>query len=450
VLLNRLDSRIDRNLSAQVSELRTLARTAVDPATGQPFTSAAGLMRLAIARAVPDQYETMFSVVAGHPDARSAQTPPARLDGDAALLARVGAITAPVSGTMGSDRGAVRYAAVPVVVSGSSQPSGVFVVAWFRDLEAAEVRSAVAVLAVVGSLAAVVIAALSWLAIGRLLVPLRRLRDAARRVSERDLSARAEMSGRDEVSDIAAAFNGMLDRLEAAFAVQRRFADDAGHELRTPITIVRGNLELLSDDAAVRSEQRAVALDELDRMTRMVDELLMLARADQPDFLNLQQVDLDAFTAELDAKVRAIAERDWQVGAAPAAGAQRVVVDRQRLTQAALQLAQNAVTHTEPGGRIVITLALAAGRLQIAVHDDGPGVPAGDRERIFARFARGGTARRVGSGAGLGLAIVQAIAVAHGGEARFVDPPDGHGALAVLSVPAAPALPAAAQPVGSR
>ncbi len=224
----------------------------------------------------------------------------------------------------------------------------------------------------------------------------------------------------------------MLDRLESAFAGQRRFLDDAGHELRTPITIVRGHLELMGDDPQERRETLALVTDELERMSRLVDDVLTLAKAEQPDFLDLETVDVETLSREVFAKAAALAERDWQLGAV---GRGMIVADRQRLTQALVQLAQNAVQHTAEGDSIALSSSVTEGRARFSVRDWGPGVSAAERERIFERFGRGTAARR--EGAGLGLAIVRAIAEAHGGGVELESRP-GEGARFTLELPLDP------------
>ncbi len=183
----------------------------------------------------------------------------------------------------------------------------------------------------------------------------------------------------------------MLDRLESAFAAQRQFLDDAGHELRTPITIVRGHLELMGDDPAEREETMALVMDELDRMARIVNDVMVLARSERPDFLNYEAVDVAALTQEVAAKAQALAPRRWSV---ERAGRGVIVADRQRLTQALVQLAQNAVQHTGEGDAIILASSVADGRARFTVRDTGPGVPVQERERVFERFARGSGERR--------------------------------------------------------
>jgi signal transduction histidine kinase len=224
----------------------------------------------------------------------------------------------------------------------------------------------------------------------------------------------------------------MLDRLETAFATQRQFVDDAGHELRTPITIVRGHLELLSDDDPEdRRETVELVTDELDRMSRMVNDLLLLAKAEQPDFLRPEPVEIEALTAELHAKLAAIAPRVWRV---ESIGKGVIVADRQRLTQAVVQLAENATKHTDTGAIVVLGTLVADGEARIWVRDTGAGIPPEDQARIFSRFSRGSAGRRT-EGAGLGLSIVAAIARAHGGRVELSSPPR-QGATFTLVVPA--------------
>jgi signal transduction histidine kinase len=262
------------------------------------------------------------------------------------------------------------------------------------------------------------------------LAPLRSLRDTARSINESDLTRRIEVAGDDELADLARTFNAMLDRLELAFASQKAFISDAGHELRTPITIVRGHLELLGDDPEERRETIELVTDELDRMARLVNDLLLLAKAQRPDFLQPEDIDAGELTRELFAKAAALAPRDWRL-AGVASG--RIVADRQRLTQAVMNLSQNAVNHTMEEDAVELGSIVENGSMRMWVRDTGPGVDAADRTRIFERFARGASASR-SDGSGLGLAITRAIAEAHGGRVEL-DSSSGRGALFTLTIP---------------
>ncbi|MCK9929778.1 HAMP domain-containing histidine kinase [Frankia sp. Mgl5] len=430
VLLARADERVDRGLARQVAELRRLATASVDPRTSRPFTDVRELLEAHLERTIPGSNETMLALVDGRPFRRSAEEPVYRLDNDPRVVAAFVAGPQPRYGTITTPAGEVRFATVPVQVAGAPE-RGVFAAAVFADRERAEVQEVVRVLAIAGFAALALAGAGGWLVAGRVLAPVRELRRTAQAISDTDFSRRIPVAGRDEIAELARTFNSMLDRLEDAFATQRAFVDDAGHELRTPITIISGHLELLSDDPAERTETVALVTDELDRMSRMVDDLLTLAKARQPDFLRVADVDLVAFTDDLMARVGALAPRRWRLAEA---GSGTAVMDRHRITQALVQLAQNAVQHTGVGDEVRLGCRSRAGVVRFWVADSGPGVAPEDRDRIFERFARGRPGRGTSEGAGLGLAIVRAIAVAHGGDVQVLGGP-GEGATFELAVP---------------
>jgi len=429
VLLNQLENRITADMRQEVTEFRKLVG-GHNPTTGEPF--GADLRAIAdtyLLRNEPQPGEAVLVFVDGafH---RSTDDPPHDLAADAALVARWTALRDSAYGEVdGGPAGSGRWLAVPVTIDGAVR--GHVVVAEFGAERRAEIDRAVRMMALACLLVIVVVAAGGYLAMGRALRPLRQVTDTARVIGETDLSRRIAVSATDEVADLARTFNAMLDRLEGAFAAQKAFVADAGHELRTPITIVRGHLELMGDDPAERAETVALVTDELDRMNRMVDDLLMLARAEQPDFLQLDRVDVAPMTHEVYAKAVALGERDWRLGEVAEVS---IRADRQRLTQALAQLAQNAVQFTSPGDRIELSARVAHGRLLLTVRDTGPGVEPEDRERIFARFARGRDGRARAEGTGLGLAIVAAIAHAHRGTVA-VDSIPGAGAAFTLVLP---------------
>lgn len=283
--------------------------------------------------------------------------------------------------------------------------------------------------ALVGLLSLVIVTAASGWVAGRLLRPVARLRDTARDISARSLDERLEVTGHDDLTDLQVTFNDMLDRLESAFTTQRRMLDDAGHELRTPLTVVRGHLEVMDQhDPDDVEETRALLLDEIDRMSRLVDDLLVLAKSRRPDFVRREPVDLAALGDGVVARCRALADRDWQSSFSASGTAP---VDGQRLTQAMLQLADNAVRHTQPGDTITIGSRSSLTTLELWVADEGPGVDPEMREAIFDRF----TSTGAHDGFGLGLSIVSAIAQAHGGTIRLDDTPPGEGAVFRIRVP---------------
>jgi len=257
--------------------------------------------------------------------------------------------------------------------------------------------------------------------------PLRRLAGVAARVDAGDLAPRMHPtpSSSRELLVLGDAFNHMLDRLAHAFEGQREFIADASHELRTPLTVIRGQLDVLaSDDHASREDllhaERQIQA-EVARITRLVDDLLLLAQSEHREFLHVADVELSEFVTELWDGLSLTAERNFEVGRLSPV---TVRADPDRLAQALRNLARNAIEHTvAPDGLVRIDVELAStDSVVLAVSDDGPGVPEQAREHVFERFYRTDPARtRAAGGAGLGLAIVRAIAEAHDGTISVSD-----------------------------
>jgi signal transduction histidine kinase len=279
-----------------------------------------------------------------------------------------------------------------------------------------------------GALSIVLALIASYFAAARVTAPLRRMAAVAARVDSGDLEPRMDPppgSG-DEVHVLADAFNGMLDRLAVAFRGQREFIADASHELRTPLTVIRGQMELLttSSDPQPAEVARVGALVETEimRISRVVDDLLLLAQAEQRDFLRIERVDLAEFVDEIWNGLSLTGDRQFELGPLPPG---RLEADPDSVAQALRNLGRNAVEHTAPGTGVVrleVTVEAAA-RVRFTVRDNGPGIPADRREWVFDRFHRTDAARsRARGGAGLGLAIVRAIAEAHGGTVTASDP----------------------------
>lgn len=220
------------------------------------------------------------------------------------------------------------------------------------------------------------------------------------------------------------------DGAESSFETQRRLLDDVRHELKTPITIVRGHLELMdTNDPADAESIRQLGISELDRMTRLIGDIDLLAAVEADNF-SMGDVQLTALTQRLYEMVGVIPGHTWSVEQF-AEGIIRG--DRDRLLQAWLQLAENASKYTPEGSPIEIGSAIHPSGAQLWVRDHGPGIPAAMRHRVFRRFDRGVGKRTVG-GSGLGLAIVDAIAKAHGGHCTVADTPGG-GATLTLEIP---------------
>ena len=193
---------------------------------------------------------------------------------------------------------------------------------------------------------------------------------------------------------------------------------------------MRGHLELLEDDPEERRETLALVTDELDRMGRIVEDLLLLARREEPNFLDLSTVDVGTLTDALLANVKALAARDWVIDVR---GQGVIVADRQRLTQAMMQLAENAARYSSSSKPIALGSIVSGGEARFWVRDHGPGIPEHEQETIFQRFRRGAGPGR-SEGAGLGLAIVKAIAEAHHGRVELESAP-GEGTVFSIVVP---------------
>jgi two-component system sensor histidine kinase PrrB len=290
-------------------------------------------------------------------------------------------------------------------------------------------------LLVLGGLGTVLVGGLSWWLAGLALRPLGRLREAAGRVSTtRDLSTRLPSDGApEEVSELAASINSMLGRLErsasetdAALEATRRFAGDAGHELRTPMTALQANLGTLRRNPDLSPSDRRAALAgaerEAERAARLLEMLQTLARGDAGAALPRESVDLPALT---ESAVEAARSRHpdvtWHLKAPR--GELRVTGWPDGLRALVDNLLENAARHGRPGGEVRTELAANGAALVLTVDDDGAGVEASERERIFERFRRGNGARTDGSG--LGLALVRQQARLHGGEVSISDSPLG-------------------------
>jgi two-component system, OmpR family, sensor kinase len=436
----RIDNAVNDRADQEIAEFTELQRGG-DPTTGRPFTTVEALVDLYLRRNVPAESEALIGYWEGAPRLGS-ESPHPELVKLPAFLALVDRRL----DTGGAERLDTPYGEVLVNVAPvrGSTTTGALVIASFLSGEHAELNRVVRTYVVISVLLLGLITAGAWWQAGRLLSPLRTLRDAARDISESDLSRRIPERGNDDITALTRTVNQMLSRLELAFAGQRQFLDDAGHELKTPLTVLRGHLELVDpQDRAEVVATRDLLLDEIDRMSRLVADLTTLAKTDRPDFVQPAPVDVDALLRGVLEKCRALGPRAWRLDETAGVTAD---LDDQRVTQALLQLAQNAVRHTRPGEQVAVGARMVDGaagspvpdtggadRLELWVRDTGPGVPDTDKDRIFDRFVRGADAA-TDDGFGLGLSIVSAIARAHGGSVRVEDAPGG-GARFVLSLP---------------
>ncbi len=403
LLLVEVDDRVNRALEQETTEFSAYAETHA----GTARSVAEAHLRLQY----PDEHEAHLAVLSDGIVVQRAENTYA-LEHDRAVVGAITAAPRPWGVTV-TPAGPFRWAKVHATAGGTEVW---FVTGYFEDGVAAPVSSTIRVLVLVSLVGLVIAALIAWLVAGVVLAPVRAVRQAAAQITEDDLTRRIAVSGSDDVAALASQFNAMLDRLEQAFREQRAFLDDASHELRTPITIVRGHLELLGDDPAERAEVVRLCTDELDRMARLVEDLLLLAKAQRPDFLRPEVVSLPELTSDIDAKLRALGERRWVLDSIAEGEA---VLDPQRITQAVVQLASNALRHTETGAPIRFG-STVDGVVSFWIADSGSGVR--DASRLFSRST------------GLGLPIVKAIAEAHGGRVLVASVP-GEGATFTVEVP---------------
>ena len=414
----RVINEIDDRLESQVASLVTVAGmedveplptpgASQAPATAREelrpadFGSVNEYLRAAVARLVPGLNEASVAILDGVPRYRPETLSGFDISDNDQLIDRVVEETkgsdASLIGTSVTDEGALRYIAVPVSMDGD-ESKGIYLRAIDLDAELNAVDTSILTYAIAALATIAATGIVGWFVVGRLLSPIRRLQETADSITLTELGARIPTGGNDDISDVTRTVNSMLDRLEGSVDVQRQLLDDVRHELKTPITIVRGHLEMMdpgdSDDVALT---RDIGIAELDRMTRLVDDIDMLAavEGDQFSMVTIEVAGLTARVAEL---VAVIPDHEWSV---EATGDGTVEGDDDRLLQAWLQLADNAAKYSPPGSPIELGSSSDAAGVHLWVRDHGPGIPPAARHRIFRRFDRAHERRSVGgSGSG--------------------------------------------------
>lgn len=290
-----------------------------------------------------------------------------------------------------------------------------------------------------------------WLLARRALQPVVRMTEAAQRISAERLAERVEETGAgDELDHLAITLNQMLTRLDAAFSQIRQFSASASHELQTPLTILKGELEVALRSPRTSEEYRAVlnsSLEEVERIAQLVEGLLLLSRAEAGVLkMDRQPVDLTQLLEEVCSRLKLLADSrsiELRLGATRPIS---IVGDRERLRRLLLNLTDNALKYTDPGGTVTLSLGRDERSAVIAVADTGIGIPPEEQGKVFQPFYRTFEARsHAENGTGLGLAIARSIAAAHGGDIAVASTP-GRGATfrVLIPLPLVPLAPGSA------
>lgn len=279
----------------------------------------------------------------------------------------------------------------------------------------------------------------TWLLTGQALAPLAAVTRVATQITQADdLSRRIPLSGspRNEVGQLIAAFNDTLERLEKLFSSQRRFLADVSHELRTPLTVIKGEVGLMRLTGEVEEESLRNIELEVDRLTRLVGDLLLLAQAETGQLpLSLEPVELDTILLEVTQQMRTLAGNRVtvqidEIDQVPMIG------DQDRLKQLIVNLVANAIQYTPNGGKVTLSLRKDHRQAVLTVKDTGPGIPAADLPHIFERFYRAERSRKrsEGGGFGLGLSIANWIVRMHSGVIE-VESQEGKGTTFTVKLP---------------
>ncbi len=419
VFQQQTEQRISESLSREASELVLLSENI-------EFESSQELLQRFVERSSPDVDEQIIAIVNDRVFLRSGSSS-FRLDQDSDFLSLVTSVD---STTFGEFSQGVNYRWISIPVN-SLVDSGFLVSAFSVDRQNNQTLVAIFSFIGVAIFSLFVASIFGWFASGRIFRPIGAMSKAASEIGHDDLTSRIPLQGNNnELDSLATEFNSMLDRLEESFKNQRSFVDDAGHELRTPLTVIRGHLDLVMQDPKANAQSLEIIRDELSRMSRLVFDLQTLTKSNQPEFVRLEPVNLQILNDELYVKAESLAERSW-IQSADDLDIE-LMLDRQRITQAFLQLVENACKQTADGDAIEIGISLQGGQVSFFVDDSGPGIAEQDREKVLQRFARGAGHAESGEGSGLGLAVADAIAKSHKGFIQIDDGSQGGARVAIV------------------
>ncbi|BAU63835.1 two-component sensor histidine kinase [Stanieria sp. NIES-3757] len=428
VLLLRLEERIEQALQQEVQELRLLI-SGKDPNTAEPFgEDITAIFDVYLSRNIPEADEYFITLLPNGFYNSSPLALPPSIERNSEIVKHWQQLTQPEQGEIDQFQNRIVYLAEPKKINGKIR--GVFVIAIAAESELQEIDEATLIITQITIIVIIITTIFAWILTGQVLAPLRLLTNTTQAISETNLERRIPVQGNDEIAQLSITFNEMLNRLQSAFHNQRHFLNDISHELRTPITIIQGHLELIGSTPEEQSQTLELVMDELKRMSRLVADLMLLAKSEQPNFLHLETVQLSKLTEEMYDRSTVLADRNWHL---EQVGSGLIVVDRQRLIQAIVNLAQNATKHTQVTDVIALGSEINQGYVRFWIADTGTGISLSEQSQIFERFIKG-TNSRNSEGTGLGLAIVKAIIQAHKGKIELCSQP-GKGAKFTLILP---------------
>lgn len=427
-------ARIDSYLIRTRDEFAVLAKEGIDPDDGKPFRGPSELLETFLSRTVIGEHEGEIGIVEGEVRWVSSDDVTFRPEEDAELVEHILPLSKENSMQLGTIRTSTRTYRYHITPVQFPTEQGALLHVYNLSAANAVLRELLWIFVWVGVGTSVAVAGVAWLLSRRLLRPIHALQVATESISETDLTSRVPITGNDDLTRLSKAVNRMLDRVEQSVVTQRQLLDDVGHELRTPITIVRGHLELMDiEDPADVAQTTEIAIDELDRMGNLVGDLLILAKAHQSDFVEPTWYSLATLTDQVFEKAKALGNRSWRLRSIASIDAW---LDPHRITQAWLQLAANAVKYSDDGSAITLSSSIEQGNVHLVCEDTGVGIPEDELDTIRTRFGRGSHQDHV-VGSGLGLSIVETIVDAHHGRLDIESEP-GVGSKFAIVLPLTP------------